>query len=559
MVTGELADSPAAGPAAAGRLREHARVEQGPRSAAVIVAALTVAGLAVRLVVAHQSVFGDELSTYWIVATHSLGGVLSLLYGTAKIHHAEISPPLTFLASWVAVQFGHGPELLRAPALVAGALTIPAVYLLGIRTVGRAAALLAAALAALSPFMIYYSTEARAYGVMMLMVVASTLAMLVALDTGRARWWVAYAAASCAGLYAHYTCAFVLAAQLVWLFWAQPGARRAAVIANAAVVLGLIPWLPGLIDDLHSPTITILSDLSPFTPHAVLVDLAHWTVGYPYSSLASLRQLPGTLPLLVLALGTGVALVGLALRVRHGRPAGASGLGPGRGRLGSANGRRGRISGLDRRIALLVALALATPVAEALISAVSTHIFGVRNLAASWPALALCFAAVVVAARGRVMIAATTLVLIAFGVAAVRMLNGRDQRPDYRSAADFIDRTARPGDVVIDETGVLSPGPLTGLDVVLRRHLAVVRALAPAERDHPFGLRDPYVPLSAAVRQAVALAHGARIFVVGGDGSDIALGHPAAAAQRQSSYRRQELHDYSRVLVARYDRQAARG
>jgi hypothetical protein len=113
--------------------------------------------------------------------------------------------------------------------------------------------------------------------------------------------------------------------------------------------------------------------------------------------------------------------------------------------------------------------------------------------------------------------------------------------------------------VVIDETGVLSPGPLTGLDVALHGHLAVIRALAPAERDHPFGLRDPYVPLSAAAPQVVARAAGARIFVVGGDGSDVSLGGTAAGQQGRSTYRRTELHDYSRVLVALYARQASGG
>ena len=86
---------------------------------------------------------------------------------------------------------GDTPELLRAPALLAGTATIPLVYVLGLRTVGRRAALVATALTAFSPFMIYYSAEARAYGLMMLLLVCSTLAMLLAIDTRRRRWWVA--------------------------------------------------------------------------------------------------------------------------------------------------------------------------------------------------------------------------------------------------------------------------------------------------------------------------------------------------------------------------------
>ena len=122
--------------------------------------------------------------------------------------------------------------------MIAGTATIPLVYLLGLRTVGRRAALVATAATALAPFMVYYSAEARAYGVMILAVRVSTLAMLLALDTGRARWWVVYAVAACAAVYSHYTCVFVLGAQWVWVMWAHPEARRAAVIATAAAAAG---------------------------------------------------------------------------------------------------------------------------------------------------------------------------------------------------------------------------------------------------------------------------------------------------------------------------------
>ena len=74
----------------------------------------------------------------------------------------------------------------------AGTATIPLVYQVGRRTVGRRAALVAAALTTLAPFMVYYSTEARAYGLMMLAVLLSTLGVLLALDTERTRWWVLY-------------------------------------------------------------------------------------------------------------------------------------------------------------------------------------------------------------------------------------------------------------------------------------------------------------------------------------------------------------------------------
>jgi hypothetical protein len=401
--------------------------------------------------------------------------------------NAEITPPLYFAAAWVTTQLGHAPELVRLPSLIAGALTIPAVYALGLRTVGRRAALVATALTALSPFMTYYSAEARAYGVMMLFAVLSTLAMLLAVDTGRTRWWVAYAAASCAAVYSHYTSVFLLAAQLAWLVWAHPRARRPALLANVGAAVGFAPWITGFVADLRSPTSKILSALSPFTPHDVLVDLGHWSVGYPYTWVAHLSEIPGTPALVLLGVGVLAGAAGLALR----RPP------------------------LSRRIVLVLLLLASVPAGEALASAVSDNVFGVRNLAASWPAFALALAALLSAAGRRAGVAAAVLGVAAFAVASAELLENRYHRPDYRAAAAYVERTARPGDAVIDATAALSPGPVSGLDAALtRRPPLLLRSAAPAERDHPFGFADPIVTLDAAVARARALHAAHRILVV---------------------------------------------
>jgi hypothetical protein len=463
--------------------------------AALIVAVLTVVGVVFRVLVADQSIFADELSTYWISATHGLGGVLSLLYGTGRIAHAEITPPLYFVLAWLTTRLGDSPELLRLPSLIAGTATIPIVYLLGLRTVGRRAALVATAVTALAPFAIYYSADARAYGVMMLAVLVSTVAMLQALDTGRAHWWGLYAISACVAFYSHYTCAFVLGAQLLWVLWARPEARRAAVLATVAAGVGVLPWLPGLINDYRSPTVQILNALSPFTFSDIRIDLAHWVIGYPETFAGGLTRLPGK-PALILFAAT-VLIGGLGL-IRTARGASV----------------RARLAAVDRRVVLIVGLALATPLAELVLGLAGNSLFSVRDLGASWPYLALTGGAVLALSGPRAVLLGAALALIAFALGAVKMLGGDFQRPDYRGAASYIAQSARPGDVVVDETGALSPGPLTGLDVALHRRLPIVRAQAPAERDHPFGFLDPIVPLQQAVAQAVAAAHGHRVFLV---------------------------------------------
>jgi 4-amino-4-deoxy-L-arabinose transferase-like glycosyltransferase len=495
MIAPELAESPAAAPFSPPAREKEFSIGPWPASALAVVL-LSLVGVVIRFLVARQSLFADELSTYWISATHSLGGVMSLMYGTAKIPHAEITPPLYFVASWFTTQFGHSPELLRLPSLIAGTLTLPVVYLLGLRTVGRPAALVATAFTALSPFMIYYSAEARSYAVMMLLVTSSTLAMLLAIDTRRARWWVLYAVCSCGAIYTHYTSGFVLFAQFVWIVWAHPDLRRAVVLANVGVIAGLLPWASGLINDFHSPTTQILSALSPFTFDYIRLSIEHWSIGFPYVEVRGLGGLPGTPALILLALAALVTAAGIAAP-------------------GQRKALKVWVTELDRRILLVFGLALAAPVGEALVSAVSTHIFGVRNLAVSWPGLALSVAVLLwVVAGPRLRVAAAVLAVAGFAFGASRLLTTHYQRTDFQGVADFIDAHARPGDVVIDGTGVLSPGPLTGLDIVLSRHIPVFRAGSPQERDHPFGAYDRFVSIPTAVQQATATANGARVFVV---------------------------------------------
>jgi hypothetical protein len=342
--------------------------------------------------------------------------------------------------------------------------------------------------------MIYYSAEARAYGLLMFLVVGSTLSMLLAVETRRRRYWVLYAVCSAAAFYTHYTCVFVLGAQLLWLAWTEPGLRRPALLANLGAALLVVPWIPGLIADTRSPTLKILSALSVFSVHSVRLYLEHWAIGYPYAqSNTGLRELPGVAGLMLLALAALVVAAGLAYRWRGSR----SGV------------------WLPRRVILVLVLALATPVGECAFSAVGNHIIGVRDLAASWPFLALSGAAAAGAAGWRTGVVATALVLGAFAIGAAKMFEGRFDRPDYRAAAAYVAAHASARDVVIDESGVLvTPGPLTGFDVAFHGRSRVVRALIPAERDHPFSVFDPVVAFAAAQRRAVQEAAGARIFVV---------------------------------------------
>ena len=159
-----------------------------------------------------------------------------------------------------------------------------------------------------------------------------------------------------------------------------------------------------MIADFNSPTTDILSALQPFTPgrgtglSRPLVDRV-WLCTYPTEQAAGLSSV---------------------------NPAGSR-IAPGRGR---SSGQSRSASGPDTRFAieaklgLILALALATLVGEAVISAFSTNLFGTRNLAAAWPGCAL-----LVGALGDEFehgapsgLPPHMFVLAAFAIGAVKML-----------------------------------------------------------------------------------------------------------------------------------------
>ena len=453
----------------------------------LIVAALTAVGVALRLAVAQQSLFADELSTRFVVAGRGLADVVSVVHTDA-----EITPPLYFVATWLTTRLGLTPELLRAPSLLAGAVAIPLVYLLGVRTVGRRAALVGAALTTFSPFMVFFSAQARSYELMIALVLGSTLCMLVAVERGGARWWAAYAACACGAVYTHYTSTFALAAQLGWLWWAHPEARRAGLAASAAAAAGFLPWLSGLQGDLDSPTTDILSALQPFTPGYVRASFIHWAIGLPDLSRSTrLELLPGTAAVIAFLLAVVLGLAGLV-----------------------AAGLRGRLRPANRGVVLLIMLAASVPVGEVIASAIGSNLISARNLAASWPAFALCLAALVAGAGPRLGVAATALAIGAFAVGGIRLLDPDLGRPDYDGVVAFVERTAAAGDVVVDGVSAAPAGVPTATDVQFAGHHRVFPLGRPEVRYDPFRILAAPPPAQDVVRRAAAAAPEGRLFLL---------------------------------------------
>ena len=237
-------------PARAGELPV-ARHDSTPRRLNVpatvwLLAGVTVVGAVLRFaLLTTQSYWFDEAQ-----AAHefqlSFGAMLS------TVSHYEPNPPLFFVVGWLwAKVFGTGEAGLRSLSALLGTAVIPVTYLCGRDLVSRRAGLVAAGLAALCPFMIWYSQEAREYMLLALLCGLSFLYLIRTLDQPSRRNLVLWAVFSGLALLTQYFAGFLVAAELLILIYRLRS--RAVLIAAAAMVAVEATLVPHLISHAAHP------------------------------------------------------------------------------------------------------------------------------------------------------------------------------------------------------------------------------------------------------------------------------------------------------------------
>ncbi len=212
------------------------------------------------------------------------------------VRQRENAPPLYFilLNRWAAV-FGVSDWSLRLPSGLAGVAAVVAIYRLGWRLFpqcGHAVGLWAAAMLAVQPYHIGYSTEARPYSLVFLLTLWSCEALVALLTASRPLTQIAYVLASAAMIWTHTLAGLLLVAQnLVVLPLLLRRSRRRAAGAAAPGALDLRRWLV-----LQGAVISLL------TPW-IAASMEVWRVGAvwigPVSLLQTLQSHSGGTPLLV--------------------------------------------------------------------------------------------------------------------------------------------------------------------------------------------------------------------------------------------------------------------
>lgn len=232
----------------------------------IIVALLLVIALAAALRFYHlssQSLWSDEGNSA-ALATRTLAQI-------TRDAANDIHPPLYYwlLRGWTRV-FGTSEAGLRSLSTVLGIVLVLITMELGRRMFDRVTGLAAGLIAAITPFQVYYSQEARMY---MLLAVEAALSMLlfwrfVSQEDGhlstadgkpaRDLRWPSVSGLSMvlvwtAGLYTHYAFALIIGlTALLYLAWLAASGRRGLARARLlrwllllALALGLYaPWLP---------------------------------------------------------------------------------------------------------------------------------------------------------------------------------------------------------------------------------------------------------------------------------------------------------------------------
>lgn len=323
------------------------------------------------------------------------------------------------LRGWVTLA-GHTEYAMRFFSLLFGVLCVPLTAALGTRLLGRTAATVAAALMALSPYMVWYGQEVKMYTLMPALVLLALYSLRRGMDEGGA-WWVVQVISTTLLLYIHIWGALLIPLQILWLLVEWPRWRPHGRGALAGMALLTLPYLP----------------LALWQAPAALV---RRETGFPYHPLGEMALI------LLNGWSTGI--------LSRGWPWGALACG-GTAALGLAGGlsRPAR-----QRTVLSLVLWLTVPLLVIWLISLRQPLFTDRYLIWCAPAFYLLVGAgrqvLTPKTRNLVSLRLCGQSLLALVVLGIFALNLHAQatvpiKSDVRSAAAYVEARYRPGDLLI--------------------------------------------------------------------------------------------------------------
>ena len=348
-----------------------------------------------------------------------------------QLTSTDVHPPLHHAVLWVTVRLlGASEFAVRLPSLVAGVALVPALYWVGSVIYDKRTGWVAALLASVAPFCVWYSQEARMYAIFMLLATLAVGAEVQAIRLGRTTWWVVYGVLTGLLLWTQYFAilpVLVQQAAVAWVLWRHrhdvPRRRSLLLgwLVSCAVVLVMVtPMLPLLLDQMRAYG----ERTEAFVPGQAGVDSSSFGGGISiyavganfiwamlgYHADAAMVQIAALWPLLLL----------LALMML------------GRGRSG--------------RSVLLLGLVVVPLAALLAVGTMKRDLFELRYFSGAVPAMLLLVARVVTSTtvrRSAAVIATSVLTAVMLAGLVDQQVNGANPRVyDFQGAFDRINEQA---------------------------------------------------------------------------------------------------------------------
>jgi Dolichyl-phosphate-mannose-protein mannosyltransferase len=203
-------------------------------------ALIIVGGAAIRFAALSTSIWFDES-----VSVRDVSGSFGQMLH--KVVNHEASPPFYFICLWFWRQLvGSTAVDLRTLSALAGTMTIALAFYVARRRIGPRAALVLAVCVAVSPVLVYYSTEMRMYALLVLITGLGFEAFLRASESPNRRNLSVWAAASILAVWTQYYAALAVAPEAVLLIvlgFKHRSRSRATLVAAGSVALGGLPLI----------------------------------------------------------------------------------------------------------------------------------------------------------------------------------------------------------------------------------------------------------------------------------------------------------------------------
>jgi mannosyltransferase len=337
------------------------------------------------------------------LARHSWAGVWSISWGPQVAGNMLLYQLLQH--PWLAL--GSSEAAFRSLSVVFAVATVPPFYLLTRRLFGSGAAAASILLLALNAFFVQYAQEARAYSLVLFLVVVSSTLLLRAIDRPTSGRWLAYVLSAVLALYSHYFAALIILAHFVSLLARRPAVpKRVMVVVFGSIAVAAVPLL-----------------VAAKAQGMQIGWVPHLTVDYARNVLVTLIGSTGDhLQLLLPAAYVAVCAGGIAVALVR---------------------RQWRWEWLFAASLVLV------PIGVALVVSLATPVFVARYLIVALPGLVLLAVAAFSLVRPRWLAIAGVLALAVLSANNLRGWYTGMPKEDWRDAVQYVAVHAQPGDAMI--------------------------------------------------------------------------------------------------------------